>query len=157
MKKIIVAMSLMCGATVAGAAEYEAQARVIRSEPIYTAGQQRCWNETVSTGGGGGDNLGGQIVGGVVGGLLGNQIGGGNGRSVATAGGAIAGTIVGGRVANGNGGTRTVQRCTEGAREINGYNVAFEYNGERRTARMSRAPGEYITVRVRTEVYAVDR
>lgn len=50
----------------------------------------------------GSNGVGGAVVGGVVGGVLGNQIGGGNGRSLATAAGVVGGALVGNQIQKNN-------------------------------------------------------
>lgn len=154
-------MAMLAGSAMAN--EFTAQAKVIKSDAIYAAGQQQCVDETVKTQGesaSGSSGLMGQVIGGVVGGLLGNQVGKGKGKMVATAGGAIAGAVVGGNVAtsgSNNGGTQTVRRCTEGAQQVVGYNVSYEYQGQAYTSRMSRAPsGEFIDVRVRQSITPIN-
>jgi uncharacterized protein YcfJ len=75
--------------------------------------RQECWNEQVPVQTRSGD-YGGAIVGGIAGGILGNQVGGGNGRTVATAVGAMTGAVVGDRMSGGGVNTvsyQTVQRC----------------------------------------------
>ncbi|SHH17451.1 glycine zipper 2TM domain-containing protein [Massilia sp. CF038] len=63
----------------------------------------------------------GLIGGGVVGGLLGNQVGGGNGRKVATVAGAVGGAYAG-------------KKIQESANSTKVWNVEVEYeNGQRRT------------------------
>lgn len=85
-------------------------------------------------------NYGGIALGGIAGGLLGNQVGGGNGRTAATALGAVAGALVGDNLAN-NGNNnqtpqyqeRTVQRCqnVDSYRRVaSGYRVEYEYRGQ---------------------------
>jgi outer membrane lipoprotein SlyB len=50
----------------------------------------------------------GAVVGGVVGGVLGNQVGGGSGRSLATAAGVVGGALVGNQIQKNNQQTRDV-------------------------------------------------
>ena len=52
-----------------------------------------------------GNNVVGTIAGGVVGGVLGHQVGGGNGKDIATIAGALGGAYAGNRVQNNMGGT----------------------------------------------------
>ncbi|MFD2274579.1 glycine zipper 2TM domain-containing protein [Undibacterium arcticum] len=91
------------------AASFDDIARVINVTPNqerYVQQQQVCdsANIPVSYQGSSDRSAGGSIIGGVAGALLGNQIGGGNGRTVATAVGAIAGAMTGDRLDNrGNG------------------------------------------------------
>lgn len=76
----------------------------------------RCHKETVQKNTSDPNRVTGTVAGAVVGGLLGNQIGGGNGKKLATVGGAVAGGATG-RYVQGrhqeNNGNRVVQTvCT---------------------------------------------
>ncbi|PKH74290.1 hypothetical protein CXF96_04045 [Stenotrophomonas sp. Betaine-02u-21] len=101
-------------------------------------------------------NVGGTVAGAVIGGLLGNQVGGGNGRKVATAAGAVAGGMignnvdkrhVGGRVVN-----RTERQChtettTSESSQVTGYNVTYRNeDGTTGTMRMDSKPGNRIAM-----------
>ena len=101
-------------------------------------------------------NVGGTVAGAVIGGLLGNQVGGGNGRKVATAAGAVAGGMignnvdkrhVGGRVVN-----RTERQChtettTSESSQVTGYNVTYRNeDGTTGTMRMDSKPGTRIAM-----------
>ena len=101
-------------------------------------------------------NVGGTVAGAVIGGLLGNQVGGGNGRKVATAAGAVAGGVigntvdkrhVGGRVVN-----RTERQChtetsTAESSRVVGYNVTYRNeDGTTGTMRMDSKPGNRIAM-----------
>ncbi|MBC7514782.1 MAG: glycine zipper 2TM domain-containing protein, partial [Herminiimonas sp.] len=69
--------------------------------------RQECWDEQVV---GQGGNPGAALIGGIAGGLLGNTVGGGNGRTAATAVGVVTGAIVGDR-GWGGASVQNVQRC----------------------------------------------
>lgn len=101
-------------------------------------------------------NVGGTVAGAVIGGLLGNQVGGGNGRKVATAAGAVAGGMignnvdkrhVGGRVVN-----RTERQChtettTAESTRVVGYNVTYRNeDGTTGTLRTDSKPGNRISM-----------
>ena len=95
----------------------------------------------------------GAVVGMIAGGLLGNTIGGGSGRALATGVGAVAGAVVGNQVeantAAANGTEVPVQRCrivnTTQQRTV-GYDVMYEYNGQRYSTRMSYDPGSRVEI-----------
>ncbi len=71
--------------------------------------RQECWNEQVQVQP---RNGGGALLGGIAGGILGNQIGGGNGRLLATAVGAVSGAAVGQNLSAPRAPSmQTVQRC----------------------------------------------
>lgn len=94
-------------------------------------------------------SVAGTIVGGLAGGLLGNQIGKGTGRTVATAAGAVGGALVGNAVAN-NGKTQPACRMVaEQQQVIAGYDVVYDFSGQRGQVRMSQPPGQTIVVEVR--------
>lgn len=95
----------------------------------------------------------GTAIGAVVGGLLGNQIGGGNGRKIATVAGAAAGGYAGNRiehhVQSGRTYTTTEQHCStvyESKEEKRGYEVRYRLNGVEGRVRMDHDPGPRIPV-----------
>lgn len=56
---------------------------------------------------------------------------------------------------------QTNQNCTsyhdrEYFERVTGYNVTFEYSGQLRTTRMNRDPGNTVTIKTVTKVYAVE-
>jgi uncharacterized protein YcfJ len=144
-------------------------ARVISSEPIVRqvrvqTPQRECWTEDqyeepprpAHTG-----LAGPMILGGIIGGVIGSQFGHGDGRRAAT----LAGTLIGSSIGHDAGARRqaqnqpyepritSVERC--GVRyidsyeeRIEGYNVEYEYAGQRQQTRLPYDPGERIRVRV---------
>jgi len=118
------------------------QADVTSVRAVGGPPEQRCWTEHR---GYNERNVGGAIVGGILGGVLGHQIGGGRGRSVATAVGAVGGAAIGSNVAGGRPGN--VQRCTT---EYSGppayYDVSYRFRGRDYTAQLSFAPGNTLSV-----------
>lgn len=109
-------------------------------------------------------NLGGTVLGGIAGALLGSQVGGGNGRTAATAVGAIGGALIGDRVANGmdsnqyqGASERQVRRCNtvnHPEQRAAGYDVSYQYQGRNYTTLMQHDPGR--NVRVNVTVAPVD-
>ena len=95
----------------------------------------------------------GTILGGVAGGLLGNQIGRGNGRTVATAAGAVGGALAGNAIANNVQNTPTCQMVSEPQQIFVGYDVLYEFSGQRGQVRMPQQPGSSIVVEVRPETH----
>ncbi len=96
----------------------------------------------------------GSAIGAVVGGLLGNQIGGGNGRKLATIAGAAAGGYAGNRIEHrvqaGSTYTTTEQHCTtvyDSHEERRGYEVRYRLNGVEGRIHMNHDPGRRIPVR----------
>ena len=100
------------------------------------------------------ERLVGTGLGAVVGGLLGNQIGGGNGKALATVAGAAAGGYAGNqiqqKVQQGNTYTTTEQRCTTvyDRREVPaGYDVVYVLDGKHHHVHMDHDPGKRIPLK----------
>ena len=97
--------------------------------------------------------IAGTAIGAVVGGLLGNQIGGGNGKKIATVAGAVGGGYAGNKVqgnmqANDTY-TTTENRCTtvtDTSEKVVGYDVKYQLDGEEGRVRMASDPGRRIPV-----------
>ncbi len=94
-----------------------------------------------------GKNYGGAVLGGLAGGILGNQVGGGSGKTAATAAGAVIGALVGDNMSNQGDGniqyqqqqqqpqvtSRKVRNCVteyETKNVVTGYRVDARYNGK---------------------------
>lgn len=165
MKRLVLASLIATSAIAATgvqAATYTDQARVRNVQPRYETvrvPRQACTSQWVH------DNrrveaprqYGGAVIGGVAGALLGNQVGDGGGRAVATALGAVLGAYTGDRVANrGHNdryetGPREVQNCQtvyETQQRITGYNVTYDYRGQRYTTVTAQEPGRTIPIQV---------
>ena len=116
----------------------------VASQPTYPAGaypaqgypqsypvqvqQGRVVNiETVRMQDSSGVGAGGAIIGGVLGGLVGHNVGGGSGRTLATAAGVVGGALAGSAVQNhaGGGSVRDIYRVTVEARD--GSLRSFDY------------------------------
>lgn len=100
------------------------------------------------------NRIAGTAVGAVVGGLLGNQVGGGNGKKIATVAGAVGGGYAGnqvqGRMQANDTYTTTETRCntvTDTHDKVVGYDVKYDISGEVGKVRMDRDPGEKIPLR----------
>ncbi len=96
----------------------------------------------------------GALIGAIAGGVLGNQLGHGFGRAAATGVGVVAGSAIGNNVeANANPPTTVpVQRCRTVSTYQNrlvGYDVVYEYNGQRYTTRTASDPGRHLAIDVR--------
>jgi uncharacterized protein YcfJ len=96
----------------------------------------------------------GTAVGAIAGGLLGNQVGGGNGKKLATVAGAVGGGYAGNKVQEGMQNrdtyTTTETRCktvNDMSEKVVGYDVKYELDGQVRNVRMERDPGQRIPVR----------
>lgn len=165
--KTLLATTALLFAGLAQAQEFNDQARVLRSDPVYeqvSAPREECWVEYRDDNGryqrrDSGDKLTGQIIGGVVGGLAGNQVGKGHGKEAATAAGAIAGVIIGGNIADrddNRDGPREVRRCRtvqdQSERRLTGYDVTYEYQGQTYHSVLHNDPGRWLPVRVRLDV-----
>lgn len=150
--------------------EYD-YARVTHVEPLYRTVTRYepvrdCWMEDVTyrerrPTGNPGSTAGRTILGGLIGGAVGSQLGGGRGRDAAT----VAGVLIGSAIANDHARqdnweedrnrtvvrTDQVERCrtTERPYEervVDGYQVTYEYNGQRYETRMDRDPGRTLRV-----------
>ena len=152
-----VAAGLLSGASAARAADY---AEVISATPVTTSivvPRQECADveQLVQRQPSGG----GALIGAIVGGVVGNQFGHGMGRAAATGLGAIAGSAIGNNVEGSNGGTATVasRRCRTVSSydsRVVGYDVVYDYNGQRYTTRMAQDPGNRLAIDVRPAMQA---
>jgi uncharacterized protein YcfJ len=96
----------------------------------------------------------GALVGAIAGGVIGNQFGHGFGKAAATGLGVVAGSTIGNNVeASANPPTAVpVQHCrTVNGYEnrIVGYDVVYEYNGQRYSTRLPHDPGARLAIDVR--------
>jgi uncharacterized protein YcfJ len=136
-------------------------ARVISADPIVrhvtvSTPHRECWDETVYRDKPG-NGVGAVLAGGLLGAAFGHQFGSGSGNDAATVAGAVVGSTVAHNVVSKNrydgAYPETVQRCetTSDLHEeerIEGYNVTYEYNGQRYMTRTREDPGNEIAVRV---------
>ena len=104
----------------------------------------------------------GALIGAIAGGVLGNQIGHGFGRAAATGVGVVAGSAIGNNVeANANPPTAVpVQRCrtvSSYQNRVVGYDVVYEYNGQRYTTRLPNDPGSSLAIDIRPAAAPLDR
>lgn len=95
----------------------------------------------------------GSVIGAVAGGLLGNQVGGGNGKKIATVAGAVGGGYAGNKVQEGMQNrdtyTTTETRCNtvnDISDKVVGYDVKYKLNDKVGQVRMERDPGGQIPV-----------
>lgn len=98
--------------------------------------------------------IAGTAIGAVVGGLLGNQVGGGNGKKLATVAGAVGGGYAGNKaqehLQSRDIYTTTETRCstvTDTSEKLVGYDVKYELDGKISQVRMASDPGRQIPVR----------
>lgn len=158
MKSLVaIIASLFAFSVYAGNIESITHARVISVDPITvksyrTVPRESCRliEEHIQ------DNSG-AVVGAIVGGAIGRNMA--KDKDAGTVVGALAGASIGGQ--NPKVTSRTVERCStyhdrEYFEKITGYNVMFEWAGHVRTARMNRDPGNTVTIRVVTNVYAME-
>jgi len=128
------------------------EARVTSVRAVLGTPDRRCWVERqrVSEPARNESNVGGSIAGAIIGGVLGHQVGGGNGRDIATAGGAVAGAVLGSKVGQDNGGTtydRDIRHCENtdsGKPEY--WDVTYEFRGIEHHVQMTAPPGATIAV-----------
>lgn len=146
-------------------AQEQVRARVISAVPVMqqvAVPQQLCDNEEVYTG----QRVTGTgaVVGAVIGGLAGNALGHGSRhgphgyyqpstRGPSTVVGAVAGGLIGNSIesANSQPNYETVRRCTNTTRYENhtvGYDVSYEYAGQRYHTQLDYDPGPWLDVTV---------
>ena len=147
------------------------QARVLSSIPVsqqVSVPQQFCEDAQVSTAPR--TNGTGAVIGAIIGGVAGNAMGHGSqrgphgfyapsNRGPSTVVGAIAGGLIGNAVesANSQPGYETVRRCTNTTgyeMRVVGYDVTYEYAGQRYTTRMDYDPGQWVPVSVQPQAIA---
>jgi uncharacterized protein YcfJ len=147
-----VAAALLGASVAASAAEY---ANVVSATPVtgsVPSPRQDCYQaeQVVQQQPSGA----GAVIGAIAGGVIGNQFGHGFGRAAATGLGAVAGSAIGNNVeANANPPQAVpVRRCrTVNAYEsrVVGYDVVYEYNGQRYTTRLPNDPGPRLAIDIR--------
>ncbi|PWG64303.1 glycine zipper 2TM domain-containing protein [Sediminicurvatus halobius] len=137
-------------------------APVTHVEPVtrdvrVTTPREECWDERVTYVEEPERNRAGLVVGGIIGGIAGNQIGGGDGRRVATVAGTILGAGIGDELANRDRHARVHDRWEtrcEVVEEVHwesrtiGYDVHYRYDGEEYVVRTDRRPGDRVRLRV---------
>lgn len=134
-------------------------ARVRSSTPVYAEVQvprKECTTQTVEKPAPQEKhNLVGAGLGAVAGGLLGHTVGGGSGKTAATAVGAVAGALVGNELANRSANVQAerapaeVQNCKtvkETQSRLVGYRVRYEYNGREFESIVRSNPGSTLPV-----------
>jgi len=96
----------------------------------------------------------GSVIGGLAGGLLGNQVGGGNGKTLATVAGVAAGGYAGNQVQKNmqerDAVVTTERRCrtvSEKSQKIVGYDVTYRLAGKEGVVRTSFKPGATLPVK----------
>jgi uncharacterized protein YcfJ len=160
MKKLAIAFPVLMLVSMHGfASEFDDYATVKRVDPQVVRTnhpRQECTTDYVTSQApqSSDRSLSGAVIGGLTGAILGNQVGGGRGKTAATAVGAVTGAIVGDRVQNGSGyqtQDRPVQRChtvDHWEQHNDGYKVTYEYMGHRETTILPYDPGSSIRVHV---------
>ncbi|MFZ2650070.1 MAG: glycine zipper 2TM domain-containing protein [Burkholderiaceae bacterium] len=150
-KIALTAISLAAACSTALAAQY---GNVISSTPVtaqFAVPQQQCSDQQVlvqpPTSGAG------SVLGALVGGVVGNSLGSGAGRAAATGLGVVAGAVIGDRAEAANTPPaevplRTCLTVTSYQTRVIGYDVVYEYNGQRFSTRMAQDPGAQIALNV---------
>jgi len=123
-------------------------ARVVRVMPIRGPETARQVCQPVSVERRSEHSPGGAILGGLAGAAVGSRFGGGHGRDALTVMGAIGGAMVGDRVGRGTQAeTREVCDTVYERGEPVGYDVTYDYRGERHTVTLDYDPGERVRIR----------
>ncbi|HSC82708.1 MAG TPA: glycine zipper 2TM domain-containing protein [Pseudomonas sp.] len=108
--------------------------------------------------------IAGTVLGAVAGGLLGNQIGGGNGKKLATVAGAVGGGYAGNKVQEGmqerDTYTTTETRCNtvmDTSEKVAGYDVEYRLDGKVSQVRMDHDPGSRIPLNEQGQLVLVQQ
>ena len=127
--------------------------KVISSTPIIqqiAVPRQVCNNQQVVTEGQ--KSGAGAVMGAIAGGAVGHQVGGGNGRALATMAGVIGGAVLGDKIEGGSAPeVRNVQSCNTQMTYENrtmAYNVVYEFAGKRYTVQMPQDPGPTVRLQI---------
>lgn len=133
---------------------YEADVTSVRA--VVGTPDQRCWVEREQIAPErSAANIPAALAGAVIGGVLGHQVGGGNGKDLATAAGAVAGGFLGANIGRSDtqAQTRDVQRCTNAssAGRPDYWDVSYVFRGQEHRVQMANPPGQTITVNERGE------
>ena len=155
--KIIASLLCACVIPCAVAADFDDEARVVRSVPYMqqvSQPRQECQTVMVPTAHQA-HNPAGAVVGGITGGVVGHQFGKGSGKAVATIAGVVGGAVLGDQIANQNNPTVVSERPVRECRTVEvmesrqaGYEVTYIYRGKSFTTILPYAPGPSIPVRV---------
>jgi uncharacterized protein YcfJ len=152
MKRLFPALLLsLCIPAMANEIVTVSSARVVSVDPIVvnaynTVPRTSCYQIEER------DNSG-AVVGAVVGGVVGRNIA--KDKDVGTIVGGVAGAVIGDNA------TKSREKCStyyerESFAKVVGYNVTFDFNGQIRTTRMKYDPGNYITIKAVTRIYAME-
>ena len=103
----------------------------------------------------------GAVLGAIVGGVLGHNVGGGMGRAAATGLGVVAGSVIGDQIEANTAQpyATTVRNCRNVSsleQRTVGYDVMYDYAGQRYSTRVPRDPGARMAIDVRPAVSAGD-
>lgn len=140
-------------------AEGPQYAKVVSVEPIKQTinnPRQECHDEVVTQHKPVKDEhqIAGTVIGAVVGGALGNQVGGGDGKKLATVAGAVGGGYAGKKLQERHQEnattTNTVQRCktvNDKSSKVVGYTVKYDVDGTIHSTRMDHDPGDQVEIK----------
>ncbi len=148
---VAAALGAAFSGTVAQAAEYAA---VVSSTPVTVSvpvSRQMCSDgqQLVQPGPSGA----GAVIGAIAGGVIGHNLGSGFGRGAATGLGAVAGAVIGDQVEAGANPpievpVRRCQTVRSYENRVVGYDVMYDYAGQRYSTRVARDPGQRLAVSV---------
>ena len=127
-------------------------AQVLRATPIYEMVRVRVPEQRCEGSSNRGDGTGGTVAGALVGGALGNQVGKGDGRKASTIAGAVLGGAIGRRIDRDNS-VAGAGRCRmvdvdRDERRLAGYDVEYQYKGEKYMSHLDADPGNRLRVRI---------
>ena len=147
---VIAGLAAACGA--AQAAEF---GQLVSSTPVLmqvAVPQQQCYDQPAQVQQA--PSGAGALIGALVGGAVGSNLGSGFGRAASTAVGVVAGSVIGNNVEAAN--TPPVATTLRNCRTVSsvenrvvGYDVSYDYNGQRYTSRLAQPPaGDRIELNV---------
>ena len=149
--KTVLALAVL--ASLGSAALAQEQGRVISTTPVIAqvgVPRQVCSQSQVQVQAP--KSGAGALMGAIAGGAIGSNLGGGDGRLIASAIGLMGGAILGDRLeGGGQAQTQTVQNCTNQTfyeNRTTGYNVVYEFNGKQYNVQMQQDPGPFVTLQV---------
>ena len=155
----VIACALLCASVASEAAEY---ATVVSATPVVVSvpvARRVCADEQQlvqprQSGAG-------AVLGAIVGGVIGHNVGGGMGRAAATGLGVVAGSVIGDQVEANS--TQPYQTTVRNCRNVSsledrtvGFDVMYDYAGQRYSTRVPRDPGARMAIDVRPAASADD-
>ncbi len=158
-RAVTLALALLVPGFAQGQSRYKADenvtygyAQVLRATPIYELVRVRSTEQRCGVSSSRDDSTGGTVAGALVGGALGNQVGKGDGRKASTLAGAVIGGAIGRGIDRNNSvagtGNCRMVNVQRDERQLTGYDVEYQYKGEKYMSRMAADPGIRLRIRI---------